>query len=171
MSIEEYFNLFSQKKNKSHIEEVFLIDAMKKNVSYSTQSSALNWRKLDSLKASIFYNHIQILSKTDWDLCQLKHWLPWQTNPIISIPTKSLCSQQQSSTTYPKKKYFFPGTETNTTTFLPISSSSIKMKLKPLSGVTDLFARKQINLNSVVVVVKKKSLKVPDIKKICDYYK
>lgn len=45
------------------------------------------------------------------------------------------------------------------------------MKLKSLSGVTDLFARKQINLNSVVVVVKKKSLKVPDIKKICDYYK
>lgn len=80
MSFEEYFNLFSQKKNKSHIEETSLIDATKRKFSYATQSSALNWHKPDGSKAKIFDNHVQIWSKTDWDLCQLKHHLPWQIN-------------------------------------------------------------------------------------------
>ena len=35
MSFDEYFNLFSQKKDKSYMEEASLINAMKRNVSYS----------------------------------------------------------------------------------------------------------------------------------------
>lgn len=42
MSFDEYFKLFSQKKDKSHMEEASFIDAMKRNVSYSTQFSSLN---------------------------------------------------------------------------------------------------------------------------------
>ena len=64
MSFDEYFNLFSQKKDKSHMEEASLIDAMKRNVSYSTQSSALNWRKSDGSKAKTFHDHVQMWSET-----------------------------------------------------------------------------------------------------------
>lgn len=84
MSFEEYFNLFSQKKDKSRMEEASFIDAMKRNVSYSTQSSALNWRKPDSSKAKTFDDHVQMWSETDWDLRQLKHRLPRQNPSILT---------------------------------------------------------------------------------------
>lgn len=59
MSLGGYFNLFSQKKYKSHMEEASLIDAVKRNVRYSTQSSAINWRKPDGSKAKTFHDHVQ----------------------------------------------------------------------------------------------------------------
>ena len=87
MSFDEYINLFSQRKDKSHMEKVSLIDVIKKNVSYSTQSLTFNWRKLDGSKVKSFYNHIQMWSEIDLDLCQFKHRLPYQTNSVAFTTT------------------------------------------------------------------------------------
>lgn len=42
MSFDEYYNLFSQKKKHSHIEDASLIDVMKTNVNYSVQAAAIS---------------------------------------------------------------------------------------------------------------------------------
>lgn len=83
MSFEENFNLFSQKKDKSYREKASFIAAMKKNVSYAIQSSALNWRKLDSSKARRFDDHVAMWSETNRDLGQLKNRLTQQINSGI----------------------------------------------------------------------------------------
>ena len=111
MSFDENFNLFSQKKDKSHMEEASVIDAMKRNLSYSTQSSALNWRKLDGSKAKTFHAHVQMWSETDWDLRQLKQQLPHQTNSIASATIQSPSSRRQTSSTPSKGKFSSSGTE------------------------------------------------------------
>ena len=75
------------------MEEAFFIDAMKRNICYSIQFSALNWRKSDGTKAKTFHDHVQMWSETDWDFCQLKHQLPCLANSVASTTTQSLSSR------------------------------------------------------------------------------
>ena len=179
MSFDEYFNLFSQKKDKSHMEEASLIDAMKRNVSYSTQSSALNWRKSDGSKAKTFHDHVQMWSETDWDLRQLKHRLPRQANSVASTTTQFLSSRQQTSNTLSQGKSLSLSTKSNINTFLPFLPSSIGKEDKPETpaNVTDLSIRDPIDLSSAIIAVRRKNLKFPGVKKIrnsyrlCYYYK
>lgn len=173
MSFDEYFNLFSQKKDKSHMEEASLIDAMKRNVSYSTQSSALNWRKSDGSKAKTFHDHVQMWSETDWDLRQLKHRLPRQANSVASTTTQSLSSRRQTSNTPSQGKSSSSGTKSNTTPFSPFLPSSIGKEDKPETpaNITDLPIGDPMDLSSAIIAVKGKSLKVPGVKKICDDYR
>lgn len=65
MSFEEYYNFFAQEKEKSQIENISLIDAMKRNVNYSTQTSVLNWQKRDGLGPVILHDHIEMWSQTN----------------------------------------------------------------------------------------------------------
>ena len=44
MSLEEYCNLFGQKRERSRMEDVFLIDTMKANINYATQTAAISYR-------------------------------------------------------------------------------------------------------------------------------
>lgn len=76
MSFEEYYNLFARKKEKSWMEDASFIDAMKRNVNYATQTSALNWQKVNGSDPVTFHNHVEMWSQTDWNLQQIKHWLP-----------------------------------------------------------------------------------------------
>lgn len=65
ISFKEYFNLFSQKKDKSCMEKATLIDTMMRNICYFIQFFAINWRKSDSSKAKTFDSHVQIWLETD----------------------------------------------------------------------------------------------------------
>lgn len=42
MSFEEYYNIFTQKKEKSQIKNVFFLDLIKRNFNYGIQTSTLN---------------------------------------------------------------------------------------------------------------------------------
>lgn len=68
MSFEEYYNFFAQKKKKSRMKDASLIDAIKKNVNYATQTLALNWQKRNSSDLITFHNHVELWSQTDWNL-------------------------------------------------------------------------------------------------------
>ena len=84
MSFEEYYNFFAQKNKKSRMEDTSLIDAMKRNINYAIQTSALNWQKHDSSDPIPFHNHLEMWSQTDWNLWQIKHRLPQQTSSSLT---------------------------------------------------------------------------------------
>lgn len=65
------------------------------------------------------------------------------------------------------------GTKLNTTIFLSFLSSSISIKnMSEISAnIIELSIIDSIDLSSAIIVVKGKSLKVLDVKKICNKYK
>lgn len=65
------------------------------------------------------------------------------------------------------------GTKSNSNIFSPFSPSSIGKKDKPETpaNITELFIRDLMDLNSVIIAMKEKSLNVPVVKKICNDYK
>lgn len=154
------------------MEKTSLIDAMKRNISYFTQSLALNWRKLDGSKVKTFHNHVQVWSETDWDFCQLKHQLPCQTNFVTSTNIQFPSSRQQTSSTLSQKKSSSSGNKPNSTTFLSFLPSSIgkEDKLETLANIMELLIEDSIDLSLAIIVIKGKSLKVPSVKKICNNY-
>lgn len=50
------------------MEDASLIDAMKRNVNYGTQTSALNSQKRDGSGPVTFHDHVEMWSQTDWNL-------------------------------------------------------------------------------------------------------
>ena len=58
LSFEEYYNLFTQKKERSGMEDASLIDAMRSNVNYATQAAAISWRKTDGSRPVTFDDHV-----------------------------------------------------------------------------------------------------------------
>ena len=175
MSFEEYYNLFAQKKEKSRMEDASLIDAMKRNVNYATQTSALNWRKRDGSDPVTFHDHVEMWSQTDWNLRQIKHRLPRQTsNSTISAFTPSSSNRRQTSTTFSPGKASTSSTKASTPTFspfLPASNHSSSVRSETQSTTTELPVGDPMDLSSAITAVKGKSLKVPGVKKICDDYK
>jgi hypothetical protein len=74
MSFEKYYNLFSQKKNRFKMKNASLIDAMKFNVSYFTQSATLMYRVSEINQRSItFDEHVTMRLETNRELRQIRH--------------------------------------------------------------------------------------------------
>ena len=86
MSFEEYYNLFSQKKDRSRMEDASLIEAMKTNVNYSTHSAALMYRVPGTNRQPItFDEHVTMWLETDRGLRQIRHLAPKSSNTTAGV--------------------------------------------------------------------------------------
>lgn len=124
MSFEEYYNLFAQKEEKSWMEYASFIDAMKRNINYATQTSALNWQKINGSDPVTFHNHVEMWSQTDSNLEQIKHQLPRQTgNSTTSTFTPLLPNRRQTITTFLLGKASTSSIKASTPTYLSTFST------------------------------------------------
>lgn len=111
--------------------------------------------------------------KTDWDLCQLRDRLPQPINSgtlaFIQFQSKWLTH----ATPLPGKSTP-PSYNTSYSMVLPyLSMATINNKTKPeyTFTATKLLVGDPIDLSLAIITVKRKSLHVPGVKKICDDYK
>lgn len=175
MNFEEYYNLFSQKKERSGMEDASLIDAMRSNVNYATQAAAISWRKSDGSKPVTFLDHVQMWSDTDWQLRQIKHRHP-RTAPASSTPS-SLSGSSSSAPAPSARKSNATTTGASSvkpvTTYasvLPVSASvSAPVSTSP-TIVTPLPAGDPMDLSQALALVKGRSLKVDGVRRICDQW-
>ena len=78
---------------------VSLIDCLKRNVNYATQLAAFSWQGSDGKWPSIFYEYVQAFTETDEELQQLKHWQPHPSvHNAASLKSKSFTTSPSNST-------------------------------------------------------------------------
>ncbi len=148
MSFAEYYLLFCQKKDRFTLEDVSLIDCMKRNISYITQLIVFFWWIIENKKLFIFLKYIQAFLKIDEELQQLKHRQSRITiSSFISL----------------KLKFF---------TILIINSLSSKSILVvfvalAVSSEDDEF----MNLSFAMTAVQSKTLAISEVKDICNKWK
>jgi hypothetical protein len=149
MSFEKYYNLFSQKKNRFKMKNTSLIDAMKFNVSYFTQSVVLMYRVSEINQRLItFDEHVTMWLETNRELRQIRHVaLNKSSASNILISRK-----KQTSQAFSVKELVI---------FLASSSVSIAM----------MFSENFMNLSSIMTAIKNQSLKAHEIRKICENWK
>ena len=160
LTFEEYYNLFSQKKERSKMEDASLIDAMKANINYSTQTAAIHYRVPGTNQEPVtFDEHVAMWAQTDRKIRQIRHISPRQA---------SGASISNSST----KK----GASVATTTAVvrspaPRSSTIVVAPAVTPAAVPSLPAGDPMDLSSAMAAVKGQSLKVPGVKEICEQWR
>jgi hypothetical protein len=151
MSFEEYYNLFSQKKDRSKMEDASLIDAMKANINYSTQSAALMYRVPGTNQRPItFEEHVTMWLETDRGLRQIRHIAPKASTTSTAITT-------------PPKRPNPPPTIPSAAPPIKAPASSLVPSSPPIGDPMDL--------SSAMAAVKGQSLKTEGVRKICEDWK
>ena len=143
----EYYNLFLQKKERSQMEDASLVDALQRNVNYSTQLAAMSWRTPQGQKPSTFNEWVQAFSETDNELLQLKHRMPRAATTNAAATTPS--SKPKPSFSGPKTVPAIP-----ITSIVPIAAAPL-----PPGDPMDL--------SSAMATVKGQRLQTPGVKEIC----
>jgi hypothetical protein len=148
MNFEKYYNLFSQKKNRFKMKNALLIDVMKFNVSYFTQSVALMYRVSESNQRSItFDEHVIMWLKTNRELRQIRHVV---LNKFFASNVVSSQKEQISQVSLIKEFSIF----------LASTNVSVTMLIENL-----------MNLNSIMTIIKNQSLKTNEVRKIYENWK
>ena len=149
-SFEEYYNLFAQKKDRSKMEDASLIDAMKANVNYSTQTAALMYRVPGTQRQpTTFDEHVTMWLETDRGLRQIRHIAP-KANTTTITPT-------------PKKPNPLSALPP---TVAPAAKAPVASPASPALLIGD-----PMDLSSAMAAVKGQSLKTEGVRKICEDWK
>jgi hypothetical protein len=149
MSFEKYYNLFFQKKNRFKMKDASLIDAMKFNVSFFTQSVVLMYRVLKINQRSItFDEHVTMWLETNRELRQIRH----VALNKLSASNILISRKEQISQAFSVKELMI---------FFASASVSIAMML----------SENFINLSSIMTAIKNQSSKAHEIRKICENWK
>lgn len=151
MPFDEYFNLVSQKKERSRMEDASLIDAMKYNVNYTTQQASISWRKTDGQRPSTFDEYVRMYSEIDQELRQIKHRLPRQSTAPATVGQPPRRPNQAST---PVAR---PSPATT-----PVTTAVPAVALPP---------GEPMDLDSARAAVRGKSTKIPAIKAICEKWR
>ncbi len=153
MPFDEYYNLISQKKERSCMEDASLIDAMKHNVNYLTQQAGVAWRKADGQRPSTFAEYVSMYSEIDMELRQIKHRLPKtsQTSPNPS----------QSASRRPLIVAPVPVARANVTS----------APVRAVTPVVPLSSGEAMDLSAAQAAVKGRKLSEPNVKTICDKWR
>ena len=154
LSFEEYYNLFTQKKERSGMEDASLIDAMRSNVNYATQAAAISWRKTDGSRPVTFDDHVQMWSDTDWDLRQLKHRHS-RTTPAANASNSPTTRRGNAPATT---------STSNTTTRITPAVTTPAAPVAAAGG-------DPMDLSSAMAAVRGHKLTDPGVRKICDDWK
>ena len=81
LTFEEYYNLFSQKKERSRMEDASLIDAMKANINYTTQTAAIHYRIPGTNQEPVtFDEHVAMWAPNGLKIRQIRHISPHQVS-------------------------------------------------------------------------------------------
>ena len=155
MPFDEYYNLVSQKKERSHMEDESLIDAMKHNVNYTTQQASIAWRNLDGSRPRTFAEYVQMYSEIDRELRQIKHRLPRQgaASAVTGQASRSETKKSQIlAVSAPRASV--------ATTPIVISPPAVS----PSSG-------DPMDLSSAIAAVKGRKLTEPYVREICNKWK
>jgi hypothetical protein len=151
MSFEEYYNLFSQKKDRFKMEDASLIDVMKANINYFTQSAVLMYRVSGTNQRSItFEEHVIMWLETDRGLRQIRHIAPKASTTSTAIITLSKRSNP-------------PLTILSTAPPIKAPASSLVLSSPPIGDPMDL--------SSAMAAVKGQFLKTEGVRKICEDWK
>ena len=141
----EYYQSFCQKKDRSGMEDASLIDCFKRNVTYSTQLAALNWRNSEGKKPSTFQEYVDAFTEIDEELQQLKHRQPRAAiSPAAHIKPK-------------------PSSFSTAVTPRPLMAT-------PVATTTPVAIGDPMDLSAAMAVTQGKSLKIPGIKEICNKF-
>ena len=150
LSFEEYNTLFSQKKDRSRMEDASLIDAMKANINYSVQTAAVHYRVPGTnLEPITFDEHVAMWLSTDRKIRQIRHLAPKATTPATSAP-----ANRRNGTNLPAAP--FPRTVVTGTV-----TPSIPTPAFPPAG-------DPMDLSQAMAAVKGQSLKTEGVRKICE---
>ena len=146
MSFVKYYQLFCQKKDHSSMKEASLIDCFKRNVTYTVQQQLISYRNPDSIKLTIFQDHINAYLDIDDRIQQLHHrQLKFTTTSMASGKLKS--SQSSSAS---------------------VLKPAITVSVVSVTPAVTAVAGDPMDLNSAMTVVSGKSLSVSGVRDICN---
>ena len=149
MPFDEYWNLFCQKKERSRMDESSLIDCLKRNVSYSTQTAAWSWRTSLGQRPSTLLEHAMAFKEMDDEMRQLKHRQPRQAQATAGAGSNSQAAKPRST----------PNP----------SNSPLGTRNAPVAPVAPVLSSvgEPMDLSSAMATVKGQKLTNPGVKDIC----
>ena len=142
----EYYQLFSQKKNRFDMKKTSLIDCFKRNVNYFVQKKCLIYKNFDEIKFVTLDDHVRDYFDIDDELQTFRHR---QSRFIIIFATSF------------KSKF---STITSFVAFKIIIIVSILVVISIVVVVIDDF----MNLNFAMTIVQDKSFKISKVRDICN---
>lgn len=152
LPFEEYYNLFSQKKERSHMEDASLIDALNHNVNFQTQQASVSWRTPEGKIPSTFAEYVLMYSQIDNKLRQIRHRLPRQSSAPATTGAGTKNSNQKP---------------TVTNSFARINSPMVVAT----TPVIPMPPGDPMDLSAAQAAVKGRKLSEPSVKAICDKWK
>ena len=130
--------------------DVFLIDCLKRNVNYFTQFIAFFWQIPEDKWPFIFYEHVQAFTEINKELQQLKHCQPYIVATASAAPVKLKTASNNH----------FLG-----------AKIIIVVSTTPVISAVSVSASDLMNLSSAIAAVQSKSIFISEIKKICNKWK
>ena len=162
-SFDEYHFLFEQKRAKSQMEDASLIDCMRQNVNYSTQSNAITWRMPGTNLSPVSYaDHVKMWSEVDRSTRQIKHYLPKQVNSSSANSSNSSSKKNNAPAPAPAAAAITTTTYANVAKAPKPASAAAPLAFAPVP------AGDPMDLSTAMAAVKGRSTKVDRVKDICD---
>ena len=134
------------------MDDVFLIDCLKRNFNYATQFATFSWWIPEDKWPSIFYKYVQAFTETDEELQQFKHCQPCTVAAASAAPVKLKTATTSSNHS--------SGAKTITV------ASTI-----PVTSAVSVPAGDFMDLSSAITAVQGKPISILGVKEICNKWK
>ena len=127
---------------------------MKKNINYDLAVKTIDYKIINKFKSKIFSEHVEIYQKINWELHQIKY-LHLKQNNTFASSNSSFCKTATAAVILSSFINWI---------FIIISTVIIKFNAE----ISLLFSEKEfMNLSQIQIIVKKLSIKILNVKKIC----